>query len=437
LYGFLFLAALWASSIILRRRRLWILLVAVCTLATCGFAFLLASGHASLWLPASVALYERNGIMFSHMVLISNTVLASFLWLGLLLSSSRHAPVRRETELVGWLWIIVLAAWLLTPFLGVFLQTDHFIIIVAMLAWLNMALYLAPETMSGILPAQRFKRSVPLVIAVFSTLFLSYVLIKGILQIGKFETFTIHLSIWLALAWSAWFQWFRARGAAIGPLWRKGRWSLALISLCFGAVGLAVVVHRGMKEIPNLEQRIPVVAWIQEHVPLDEAVCSDPENASIYGAHIARQVYPEEANMVSKETDDVLRRRLITIGVAYDASAAGDVGRYSYLINGLRTSTCVQFAKAARLLERLGVSHASIDAFSGCLQGRADQYEQEVMSAIMSGRVDEDVFRSTCPWVIIPDDRAAFWRLPASYREMRINGETSVWHADQPSMSAL
>lgn len=432
MYGLLFLVVLWVLRIIQVWPRLWPIAVAVAVFTVCGFVLFFAAGWISLRLPASFFLYERNGVMFSHMPLISNTVLACMVWLGLLFggrSRWRASGLDRPMEFLSLCWIVLFIAWLSTPFVGIFLQSDHFVIIVAMLSWSTLALYVMSRTGVGHPVSARWERIASIAMAIFSSVFFLYIAQKGFRRMVNFETFTIHLSIWLSLAWSAWFHWFYLRGWNIDLLWRRLRWMLLVVCFFLGATGLGVVIHRGMKDMPDLRSRISTIDWMQANVPYDETVCSDPVNASIYGAHNARQTYPEESNIVLAESDDAQHRRLMTIGAAYDTSAAGDEGRYSKLINGLRRNTCDQYAKVARFMERLAVPRKTIDAFLGCLRERADAYDDRVMTAIKAKNVDAPAFRALCPWVVIPDDRRIYWNLPGSYEEIRVDDQVSIWHA--------
>jgi hypothetical protein len=431
IYGVSLFAVLYAVRIIQTRPRWWVVLVATSVFFICVFAILFATGKAPLHLPASFGTYERSGLTFSYMPLISNTIIACVLWLGLLLwaRSRRMTSQDRATELLSWFWIVVLVIWVATPLAGVYLQSDHFVIIVAMLTWLSAAWFVPLPSGDGRPRSTRIERTVSLAIAIFSSLFFLYILIKGLRQVGKIETFTIHLSIWLSLAWSAWFHWYSTRGGNVDAWWKRSRWLLLAICLFLGSIGLRAVVVRWMPVMPDLEQRIPAITWIQQHVPLNEAVCSDPVGASIYGAHNERMTYPEESNIILTETDDAQHRRLMIIGAAYDVVASGDEHRYPYLINGLRTAACEQFVKVGRLLERFHLSRTTIDQFLGCQQRRADAYEEEVMTAIAAHQVDAPAFRVMCPWVVIPDDRKQYWNLPGSYEEIRVDSRTSIWRA--------
>lgn len=457
IYGMLLLVVLFAAHIIQVRSKLWVVLVISAVLALSGVAVLVASGAISLHVSAaSLAMYERNGITFSRMPLISNTILACVLWLLLLWSRCFWRKSNEEHSLREFLslsWTAVIFAWLSAPFVGVFFQSDHFIIVVVMLSWLNVAAYVAPHETSvekdGALPQRssgeneslqatsgagqavsiRAERCIFFSIAIFSSVFFVYILQKVLRQIGDVETYLIHLSIWLSLAWSAWVCWFSARGRDVHSWWKKLRWLLLIICFSLGAIGLSAVIKRGMKEMPVLGQHLATIDWIRSHVPSHEVVCSDPVNADIYGAHDAHVTYPDEADIFLKETNDIWNQKVVAFGSVYDATAAGDTERFAYMINGSRTMSCLQFAKAGKLLERLHVSRKAIDVFFGCRQDRADAFEREVLSAIAEHRVNASAFRAMCPWVVIPDDRKPYWNLPGSYEEIRIDQQTSIWHA--------
>jgi hypothetical protein len=429
IYGLFILATCIAAKMILTHRSWCFALLAAAAIVSCVYGVLLASGAIIFHVPAVFAEYDRNGISLSHAPLISNTVVAMLAWIGLLLSVQRRRAGQDQTLMaVTWSWIVLFMVWFSPLFLGVEFLNDHFILIVAMLSWTTLAFFATTTPSVPTVETSVGTRRISMGIALFASAFFFYVLQQALRHIGKFEPYGIHLSIWLALAAAAWFAWMNMRGMTIESIWLRARIPLMVISMIIGTLGLFAVIQRCMAQMPDLAVRAPVIGWIQTHVPEHDAVCTDPVSARIYGAHDARLTYPNESNLMFKESDDILQRRFETIIVAYDSSAAGVEGMFPFLINGVRASACDQFAKVARVLRWFGWSKEQADSFIGCQEQLASAYVKKVMDVINAHEVDATAFRATCPWVIIPDDQRAYWHLPASYEETRVDSRTSAWH---------
>ncbi len=404
------------------------LLAAILTVS--AYVCLLASGIYAFHAPTIFSVYARSGISFSHMLFVSNTVLATFLWLLLLMCawpSSRGSEHDCARGFLASSWIVVLCLWLSSPLVGVFIQNDHFVILAVMLSWMSVSPFLSSPT--SVEFTQRTRR-ISYSIALFASLFFVYILQKALRNITQFETYTIHLSIWLTLAWAGWSYWLTTGRIRSETFVKKSKYSLLFVATLAGSLGLAVVIRREMIKIPNIRLRLPVIEWIQANVPVEQAVCVDPFNASVYGAHDARLTLPNLSNLFFVEEDDAQHRRLKTLGSAYDTVAAKDEYLFQSLINGTRLQACEQFATTARFLQKMGISHERVNQFIGCDEQRANLYTYEVMRSIRARVVDVKVFRSTCPWVIIPDSAKPFWHIPDSYREIRVTNETSIWHAN-------
>jgi hypothetical protein len=73
------------------------------------------------------------------------------------------------------------------------------------------------------------------------------------------------------------------------------------------------------------------------------------------------------------------------------------------------------------------VSEEDADRIVGCRRRRAMAFQNEVMTSLLARRVDAEAFRAYCPWVLIPDERKAFWTLPGPYEEIRVSTDTSIW----------
>lgn len=414
LFSAVWVASFIASQFVLRRARWWYGLLAIAVAAVCAYAILLVSGVVSFTPPASFAFYDRNGIGFSHAPLISNTVVAIGLWLGLLIT------VRTKLDNhLGLSWIALLVLWLSPPLIGLDLLNDHFIILVAMLAWISLGVVITPSSRPE---SNARDRRISLGIAIFASFFFIYILTKALGHIGKFEPYTIHLSIWFSLAAAGWLR-------VIGNYRQKPvLWCMFGVSLILGATGLVAAVQRNAVEMPLLRAQIPLIDWVSRHVPADQAVCADLTTAKILAAHAGRKIYPSAANLMLPETDEVQHRRLQVIGATYDVEAAKDEIFYPYLINGVRTGACNQFSRLSRWLEKLGVSRSSAQRFVGCRAERAATFEREVMTAIREKTTEASAFRAYCPWVAIPDDKKGLWSLPGAYEEIRIGETASVWH---------
>ena len=427
LFGATFIATLFAVKLLQINRTCVYSLLATVVLGICAVAVAIASGILSFHAPASFYLYERNGIGFGYVPLISNTILASFIWLWLLYRSGvRRVHERRHAQILAWSWIVMLALWLSPPLVGLDILNDHFVIVASILSWASLG-YFVFQRGDEHPSASRPGRRVSLGIAIFASLFFCYILQKALRHLGKFDPYGIHLSIWLALMSAGWFCVLRTSEKGIAFWWGRLRWALLLVSVLLGAFGLNAVIRRGMPEMVGLWERLPVIVWLQNNVPTGDAVCSDPASARIYGAHAGRITYPEDANLMLPEADEVQHQRLVTIGSVYDTFGAKDDSMFPFLINGVRANACDQFSRPGKLLLRMGMSEASVNRIIGCRRDRAEAFTESVMEAMKTHAGDPEDFRALCPWVVIPDDHKAFWTLPGEYEEIRATEHTSVW----------
>lgn len=394
-------------------------LLTLATLAVCAYAVLLVTGTLAFQVPASFLYFERAGIGFASIPLISNTIIASVLWLGLL-------RTRRDAGQLSQWWIVLLALWLSPPLIGVDFLNDHFIIVAAIMSWITLAAFAEPSHLA--VESTPKDRRIALIIALFSSLFFFYIFQKAFRHIGKFDPYLIHLSVWLALSSAAWFRFLEASDASLERVWRRGRWILLGIVILLGSLGLHAVIRRGLSQLRELRSHIIDIEWIRENVPTDQTVCADSRTAKIIAAHIGRLTFPTVANLILPETDEFQLSRLKVVGAAYDVVAAGDEQQYPFLINGVRTAACDQYAKPADLLSRIGLSRETVNRLIGCHAERAGAFQENVMTSIRAKQVDVDAFRAYCPWVVIPDSHRAFWTLPGQYEEIRVSNDISIWH---------
>jgi hypothetical protein len=441
----LWIAVIWGAWLLLEYRRVLFSLLVLFA----GAVFVSAIPLAHWFLdPAQAGLlgvYERNGIVFARVPFFANTVIAILAWIALLYAAVRRMPQSDVRDLLiveAGGWIMLFLFWFNTPVTGIHLYSDHIIAPVMVLAWLCLATVWAAarERGHGLGSVRRagawekFVGFLPLMIAGGATLFFFYILQQPLrFNMKKFDSYVVHLSHWFALAVAGWIVVWRSKRPNAELNSRVVSATILIPAFLIGVTGVVPVIVRDAAKVPSIVANQPIVDWIRSNVPVREMMCSDIDSAQFYAAHTGRRVNPAEATLSYPESSDRVIANLATFVGAYNVSSSGSLPMMRFYTDHYRTIPCAAASKYshnafhANVLAYLGFSEQRVNELIGCRQDVIDANWKRVETAMERYTIDVPVFRSFCPWVIIPDAQKPYWQLPSDYREYRLENGTSIW----------
>jgi hypothetical protein len=448
LYPWFFLvAAIWLATawmIHLSRLRAWILPVVFILGATLGVA---TGVPLARWFldPAQaplIGIYERNGMALSHAPFFANTVLAMGAWIAMLAVLTRRAAQpddRKRFMFLGAGWIGLLVLWFHTPFMGLFMYSDHFIGPVTLFAWISLAVvWSAIRRAETFRPeASRFFQVIPWLIAGGSILFFLYILQQPLrFNLKKFDSYIVHLTHWAALAIASSIALWRMRHpfytAQVDSILSR---SLIGLAVALGVAGTLPMFLRDLPHVPEVAARIPLIQWIRMETNPDEKLCADPESASFYAAHTGRHIYPAEATLSWWRSSEDIIQDLETLVRSYDVRAAGEEEMFRFYTDHYRTVSCASEGRyshgsfVASLISPLGWDEARVNEWLGCNMQTITAHRVRVEAAMNARTPDPVAFRALCPAIIVPAEQKAFWSIPSDYVEHRVLSDLSVWRA--------
>ncbi len=438
----IWLGSIWAAHGARASRRVFYAIAAIVPAITVMSSerlarWILAPAHASL-----LGIYERSGIVFSHVPFFANTIIAFGAWIILLAIFARLSweipTIQRRLVRDLWAWMALACLWFSTPFTGIHLYSDHLIGVTVILSWLSLATVLAASRELSKLPnsaeGSALFRGLLTAIAIGAWVFVIYIIQQPLrFSPTKFTSYVVHIIHWLALAVAASMvasrTWLRKPFSE-----RVGLGVLAVFGLVIAYFGVWSMVVRDQNLVPGAIARLPIIAWIRKHVPPEEGLCSDPESASFYAAHTGLRIFPAEATLSYALTNEEVLHMLKTLGGAYSVSSSGNLPTYQFDTDHYRTVPCAAASKYSHnarwygLFVRLGLTPKKANELIGCRQEVIDANWKRVSEAIDRHVLNEPAFRQLCPWVIIPDEQRAYWQLPKEYTEVRV-GTVGIWSA--------
>ena len=439
----LWTASVWGAFLAERHRvvllgALSLVVIFICTAAPWAADWFLRPERAAFLGP-----YERSGIVFARVPFFANTIIAFGAWVVLfaaLAYAFKHRDDLRDRAMRdAWAWIALALLWFNTPVTGIHLYSDHFIGPTLILSWLSFSSVIATTreartSPGGMRDFPMSARWLFVFIATGATLFVAYV-IQQPLRIApqKFDSYAVHVLHWFALAVAGWLCVNRVNARKL-PADRRVMTVLVVGAVIVGAWGTGAVVARDAKTVAELQRRIPAVDWLKANMPSDAPLCADVESASFYAAHTGLAVLPAEATLSYSVSNETILRMLETIAGAYDVAASGDLPMFRFETDHYRTIPCAAASKYShnamwdRVLRKLGLDEADVQDWIGCRQSVIDANWARVFSAIEQRRIDEPSFRTMCSYVVIPDERRAFWQLPLDYREIWYGNGVGIWN---------
>ncbi|MFA5935804.1 MAG: glycosyltransferase [Patescibacteria group bacterium] len=429
LFAGMWLGVMWSIAIIKKNPRLFTGLMAG------GIAlFAAASPKLALWFhdPAHLGKIEaevRNGIAFSHVPFLANTIVLAFVWIlfvaYIVYQRSRLQLITNRFFLILMCWVTLFFVWFHSIFTGIFTHNDHFSAPILMVAWLSLAAVWSASRNTEM----KWNKKIAWIVAIFGSAFFLYVLqqpLRG--NILKFNTYVIHLVNWYTFAAAGWLIVTSGR-------WSVKRQAILLIALpvtLVGAIGWWSVVAKDMPTLATIKNRLPIVSWINANVKAPQTLCAEPESAAFYGAITGYPVLPGEGPIAYPIPTETTLRQLEVIAGALDVKAAGHEKTFAFFTSYYRDRLCRQFARQAGVLSRFGFSQEKVDEIIGCPREEVLEMISRTQVAIEKHQLDEQAFTEMCPFVIVEPNRKQFWNLPRDYREVTFSDGTAVWVSSQP-----
>ena len=353
IFAAIWLGASWMARLsglrLTRLVALWTLIAASAAIGVGSAAFMADPA----WVQTALETYARNGLAFTRMPVLSMTLAAGALWATLLcvVRIPRDPLTVRSRDLLFLGWMVSVTGWLSSIATGVFIQNDHFRLLILIFAWMSAAAIAEWRSRSDdpLTPPNGPWRTRTLVAAAAGAwLVVCSYLIRPYAFDGDLLN-TIHLAIWLFMA--------LALSYAIGRrAWppRMAAAVLIIASLVIAVPQSVVIFRREARKTPKLESLEPLLAEIAARVPRSDRVCADPINAELVGALGGRRSFMSVHNVYERQTDLALYGEIATLATAYDvpASGFGDVWLDHLLQRGV---TCTQFpfSAASRALRRI------------------------------------------------------------------------------------
>lgn len=427
--------SLWTVWLIEKSRRMFYVIF---VLATIGVGFLIPLLPYVIQTPAAKIFYEsyvRHGLSFTHLPLISNSFIVMLVWIffcSWLIPRATEGVLKKRLEEIHFGWIVLLLAWLLSSFTGVYIHNDHFRTPVLFLSWLTFAILWNSKTENFLFTndkneacKKRAVRILPLIGTIVISGYFSFsYIVKPFTFDGDFLNI-IHLSHWIVLFLASTYLYVLWTGLSL-TLLAKRKYILLLTSVAMGAMASISAYQREFKRLPDLIQKVPIITWVQNNVPSNEAICADPKTADELSPHLKRRLYLTQQSFLLKESHVDAYNRLIVFLSAYDATGAGQEEAFEYFLNGAPASACTQFSRFEASLHLLGIAPTKINSITGCDKTFLEQ-NKTALKKMFSQKTVQPNFSVTCPWIIIPQDVRQFWRIPNGYSEHPVTPTISVW----------
>jgi len=426
----LWLASIWAEWLLRRSRTLFFALTGVAAAAS-----VFAARMAAVWLTSTQSgrlfweLQFQDGIGFTHLPQLTNSFVGMAAWVLFIFFASRNAggetfaKHERRLVLLQWAWIAVFLAWISSCFTGAYIHNDHFRTPVLIMSWMSLAVWWS------VAREGRWRLPRSSVWGLWTLCGISAVFVLNIIRqpyaFNHDYLNVIHLSVWLTILMALWLV-LRGPDLRVPSSWLK---VLMIGSFLVGGLAAVDVYAGEFRELPNRLRYVATIEWIEEHVPVDDVLCSDPVQAELLASFTGRRAFPSNATAISRKSlrDGLETTRAYASG--FDATASGNESYLTHVNQFSRGIICEQFVRQVTLLKTLGFSADRVDDISGCPRDLLNELDAISAEMFRQTEVDATAFHDACPWVVISSDQRSFWRLPDDYREIPIDATMTVWHA--------
>lgn len=356
---------------------------------------------------------ERNGLAFTHAVVIASMLLAACMWLVLVILFARRKnddqEDRRISRILFISWIVTILAWCSSLFTGVFLQNDHFRIFILLFSWISISAFVfrtrAISYVRHLFPVERW---IAILCLVFSSVMVMKIIASPYALNGD-QLNIIQLFVWFSLVIGSvvllYPEWIRrySNGAVA--------WSVICLACVVGIPPYLVLFREEAKSIQKLRPYEHSLSWIRENVSESDRICSTSFEASVIAAFSGRIAFFTEQNVYDDTSDAELHkniRALSTIVPATESVASSWRGYF-----WTRSMSCNAFGPWRRVLS-LRLSEEQVDAFLGCQKERIQKDFDVIDQALSVRDASPEEIASLCQWIAVPVESASSWNIPST-----------------------
>jgi len=434
---FLFFVALWLVvwwTIWLMKKRIW-LFALIAALGWVGAVII--SVPLARWFFDPIRLqnllqYQRIELGLSRMPFLSNTMLILILFPVLLFILSRVVCLDKNSlkrlEFIFSGWLVLFFSWFHTPFTGIYTMNDHFIMPILVFSWISLAVVLS--TFKNVSKKLLFKVNkvysvISFSIFLFSGIFFIFIL-KQPFQTNplKFFSYSIHLSLWLALVVAAGIVFFGLRGLLSVKFKAVLLSGILLTSVILGAFGVRAILATQNSNLSDAQLFVPAINWIKSSTSnQDIAMCSDIRTAELISAHTGQLVLPAEAWLFNPQKEEEIVQTFETLAGAYDVNGAGETALWHSYVVHYRSTLCeigprAQMRRQFSILRFLGFGEDRAREIMGCPKDIIDLEWLRVSQAIEIYKVNDRALNELCPWIIVSEDKKNYWQIPDNYSKV-------------------
>jgi hypothetical protein len=431
-FAVIWLASIWAMWILKRSRNAFLGLFTAGAVIAPIVAVCIAK-----WLPTSgllprLEVYERLGFAFTRMPFISNSMFVMFCWIALLIAlpllyrlPAVHVKRVVEMQLA---WIALVLTWFLSSFMGIFFQNDHFRTPVVLLSFVSIALVWSAMKDREASTKAKWPLSLAIIPTLLAVIFLYRIIIPGYYIYHDEQLNVLHVTHWFTVAVAgAWMLWYRFKDR---PFAAKHALMVVVVLSALTGITAAIHVQKGeLKKIPGKLPQLPLVDWIRTNVPKDSVVCTDPVTAAFLGIHTERLTHPLAMTRYLQLTNEADLNILLQIASAYDVLAAGEGKGFRRFVRQDRHNACVQFAKQVKVMQSFGMSEERIEQILGCPREMINAELAQLEKVMLEKKLNPEEFQKVCPYVVVTDEKKAFWQIPSTYGSTSFPDGSAMWSA--------
>lgn len=411
---FLIPIALWAGVILFstfpERLLLTTALWTGASLAAVSSCFL-AIHYPSDHLIATIEVFQRYGLGFTHLPFFTSAILLPICWLIVLGVQARahHTPPRALFLWQGWL--VLLFCFEMGPFAGIVFQNDHFRALALILSWMSLSIVYQSD------PHNISKQQKRLIYPVLGlALLMTFWKIALFLLQPFHDLAMVQAAYWIPLTW-----------ATITLVFSNTRTRLLFIvpAVCVGLGTFAAtsIMVRASRDPAALVEQEHVRDQILSLVPATQQICIDPLHADTMAAITPRMIIPSVTYRFLPESEatqtDFLRGY-------FDGWRGANTGERAASARRLAAQDqylpCSESSWIAAPLLRLSWNQDQINTLTGCPQRHINDVANQILDDQKS--VSKDAFLKSCPWVLVMPGQEDSWKLPVSSTRFILSRET-------------
>ena len=396
-------------------------------------------------------LMQRLSLSYTRMIFVSSSALLTALWAALfvpLILRATDTAVRERASVNATAWLALLFTFGSSPFTGHYIQNDHFRSSAAVLSWFSLAAVWSVIRNS---PAPQMPNAKPVVSPSISLGTGSAEPCQNYLRFIPLATFLISAAYVLRILAAPMPErrLVKRPAARIGsrslrppgscglddwktPMTSRTFYAVILAgSLVIGGNAAAAMYAREFSVLPKIERLVPVIDWIKTTFRSRLRSARTMEARVTAWTTYWPRTRPRSPfcsyHFVSSRTRRGVSRPHASRFGFYDVRGAGDEGYWELQSSLNQFIVCEQYPLQTKLFRALGLPQDRIDALIGCPRRTIDARWNYVKDAIDRPNPDAEAFKRICPYVVMPDDKKSFWRLPEGYLENRVLDGVSIF----------